>query len=97
MKGIKQCPNCQKPIHNEVTCTVTNLKVNTLVADLMKEISKMVGEHIPEDISGVGKMSMYQLNFLSAVMQITSAMLEQAPTSIAWSLALLKKRNEKQN
>jgi len=57
----------------------------------------MVGEHIPENIPEVPKMSMYQLNFLSAVMQITSSMLEQAPTSIAWSLALMKKQSEKSN
>lgn len=89
--GIKQCPNCQKPIHNEVTATVTSQKINLLVGDLMTAISEMVGENVPEGIPTSAKMYMFQVNFLSAVMQVTSNMLQKAPISIAWGLERQKK------
>jgi len=95
MSGIKQCPNCKKPIHNEVTVTVTSHKVNMRVNELMKEINEMVAEQIPEGIADTSRMHMFQLNFLSATMQITSRILEQACTSIAWSMAKMKKDYEK--
>lgn len=97
MSGIKQCPNCLKPIHNEVTQTVTSTKINMRVTELMKAISEMVGEQIPEGIPDTGKSHMFQINFLSATMQITAKMLEQSCTSIAWSLAQARKEMAKRS
>lgn len=91
------CPICKKPIHNAVTCTVTSTKINMIINELMKAITEMVAEQIPEGISGIGKTHMFQINFLSATMQITSRMLEQTCTSMAWSMAEMKKDMEKAN
>lgn len=97
MSGIKMCPICKKPIHNEVTVTVTSTKINMKVTEMMKAISEMVAEQIPEGIRDSSRMHMFQINFLSATMQITSRILEQACTSIAWSMAEMKKDMERKN